>query len=82
MLKFVDDWHLWWKRWSTWLAAIFATVVATVTANPSLFVGLLALFPGNARIGLAAILFTACLIVPVLTVHLRQGKLEGRRNGK
>lgn len=77
-MKLIENWRLWWRRWSTWLAALFATVVATVTASPSLFVGLLALFPGNARIGLAAVLFTVCLVVPVLTVHLRQKKLGGR----
>lgn len=75
-MKLIENWRHWWRRWSTWLAALFATIVATVTASPSLFVGLLALFPGDARYALAGALFAICLIVPVLTVHLRQKRLE------
>lgn len=41
-MKLIENWRHWWRRWSTWLAALFAI----------------------------------CLIVPVLTVHLRQKRLE------
>lgn len=79
-MRLIEDARLWWRRWSTWLAAAFATVVATVTATPSLFVGLLTLFPGNWRYALAGALFVLCLGLPVLTVNLRQRKLEEKRN--
>jgi hypothetical protein len=81
-MEFINGARLWWRRWSTWLAAAFAAVVATVTASPSLFLGLLAIFPGNWRYALAGALFVLCLGLPVLTVSLKQKKLEETRNGE
>jgi hypothetical protein len=53
MLKPVAHWRLWWRRWSTWLAAIYAAATAAVFANPGLLMGLIGFFPANARTFLA-----------------------------
>ncbi|MCT2398540.1 hypothetical protein [Novosphingobium mangrovi (ex Huang et al. 2023)] len=80
-LTLVSHWRLWWRRWSTWLAAGYAAVSAVIFAHPGLFLSLLGMFPGNARYFAAGGLFVLLLIVPVLAVNVRQAKLQEKRDG-
>lgn len=76
MFEFVDHARLWWRRWSTWLAGIFATAAGLCTLYPGLLVGLLGQIPEDWRGFLAGAVFVIVFVVPVLTVNLRQPKLK------
>lgn len=80
MVKLIDDWRLWWRRWSTWLAAVAAGIAAAVMASPSLLIGLVGFFPVEWRPFLAGATFAVVFIVPVLVTNLKQQKLEDKRN--
>jgi type VI protein secretion system component VasK len=81
-MKFVNDARLWWRRWSTWLAAFAGAVAAAMVAAPGLLVGLVGFFPGEWRPFLAGAVFVLVFIVPVLVTHLKQPKLEKLRDGQ
>lgn len=78
-MKFVDDARLWWRKWSTWLAAGAGAVAATVTANPSLLLGLIAYVPANARGVAAGAIGVLVFVVPVLLTHIKQERLDAKR---
>lgn len=79
-LQFVAHCRLWWKRWSTWLAGLFALVVGTLTADPGILLAVVSYLPERwrliASIGVALLVF----VVPVLVANLRQTKLVEQRN--
>lgn len=79
-LQFVAHCRLWWKRWSTWLAGLFALIVGTLTADPSLLLAVISYLPERwrliASVGVALLVF----VVPVLVANLRQPKLVEQRD--
>lgn len=79
-LQFVTHCRLWWKRWSTWLAGLFALIVGTLTADPGILLAVVSYLPERwrliASIGVALLVF----VVPVLVANLRQTKLVEQRN--
>ncbi len=75
-MQLVAHWRLWWRRWSTWLAGIFAAIVGTVMSNPGLLVGLVSNFPAQWRGFAAGATAVLVFIVPVLVTHIRQGPLK------
>lgn len=81
-MKFVNDARLWWRRWSTWLAAVAAAGAAAITAAPTLLLGLLVYVPAGWRGVLAGAIGALVFIVPVLVTHLKQPKLERLRDGE
>lgn len=80
--QLVDHWRLWWRRWSTWLAGLFALAAGTITANPGLLLGLIGYFPADLRGFVAGAVAVLCFAVPVLVTHLRQPKLKEKRDGE
>lgn len=74
----VSHWNLWWRRWSTWLAALYAAATASVVAYPTLFLGLVGFFPVGWRGFVAGACFILVFAVPVLVTHLRQPKLKAK----
>lgn len=76
MIELVSHWRMWWRRWSTWLAGLFAALVAAVMANPGLLVGLVQFFPDEWRGFFAGATAVLVFVVPVLVTHLRQPKLK------
>lgn len=74
-LEFVDQWRLWYRRWSTWLAAAYASVTGVMFAYPNLLVSLIQQFPGQARGFTAGAVAAICFLVPVFLVNVRQPKL-------
>lgn len=80
MVKLIADWRLWWRRWSTWLAAVAAGIATAMVASPSMLLGLVGFFPAEWRPFLAGATFAIVFIVPVLVTNLKQKKLEEKRN--
>lgn len=78
MLKPVAHWRLWWRRWSTWLAAVYAAATASIFANPGLLMGLLGFFPAGSRTFLAGAVFVLCFAAPVIVNSIRQDKLKDK----
>lgn len=78
-MRMIDDWRLWWRRWTTWLAAIAGGIAAAVVASPSLLLGLVGYVPedwrGPAAAGVGALVF----IAPILLNNLKQEKLDAHR---
>ena len=81
-MKLIASWRLWWRRWSTWLAALAAGIASAIVASPGLLVGLVGFFPAAWRPFLAGATFAVVFIVPVLVTHLKQPRLEDPRRGE
>jgi hypothetical protein len=81
-MQFINGARLWWRRWSTWLAAVAAGIATAIVASPGLLVGLVGFFPAAWRPFLAGATFAVVFIVPVLVTQLKQPKLEEKRNGE
>lgn len=81
-MQFIDEARHWWRRWSTWLAAVAAAVAAAITAAPTLLLGLMVYVPAGWRGVLAGAIGALVFIVPVLITHLKQPKLERLRDGE
>lgn len=78
-MKLVEYWWIiWWRRASTWLAALFAAVTTAVVAYPSLLLGLLAYFPDGYRAFLAGAVFVIMFAVPVVVALVKQPKLRAK----
>lgn len=80
-MKLIAEWRLWWRRWSTWLAAAAAGIATAMVASPALLVGLVGFFPAAWRPFLAGATFAVVFIVPVLVAQLKQKKLAEKRDG-
>lgn len=77
MLRLIENWSkIWWRRWSTWLALLYAAVTAAVAWNPGFLLGLLAYFPGNSRAFICGALFVICFGIPVFTALVKQKNLQ------
>lgn len=77
-MRLVAHWRLWTRRWSTWLAGIYAAASAVIFANPSIFLGLVGFFPGEWRGFAAGALFVILFAVPVIVTQLSQPKLKAK----
>jgi hypothetical protein len=78
MIELVSHARLWWRRWSTWLAGIFAIITGAVTANPGLLVGLIGYFPQELRGFIAGAVAVLVFALPVIVAHVRQPKLAAK----
>lgn len=78
-MKLIHDWRLWWRRWTTWLAALAGGLAASIVASPSLLLGLVAFAPEHLRGALAAIVGLLVFAAPVLIANLKQDKLDDHR---
>lgn len=79
--RLIADARLWWRRWSTWLAAVAGGIAAALVASPTMLIGLVQFFPASSRPFLAGAVFAIVFIVPVLITNLKQPKLERHRDG-
>ena len=78
-MRFIAHWRLWWRRWSTWLAGLFAAATAAIVAYPSLLLGLMSFFPDDYRGFFAGAVFVIVFAVPVLVGQLSQKKLVQKK---
>ncbi len=78
-MHLIENWGMiWWRRASTWLAALFALVTGSIVAYPGLLLGLLAYFPDGSRAFLAGAVFVIVFAVPVITAIVKQPKLAAK----
>jgi hypothetical protein len=78
-LQLVDDWRLFWRRWSTWLSAAYAVATPLMLSNAGTLLGLLGYLPEGIKQFVAGALMVTLFAIPVLVVNLRQPKLEEAR---
>lgn len=78
-MKLVKHWQLWWRRASTWLAALNGLLVAHVFSQPVLVIGLLGFSPGDYLLPLAAAMGLLAFGLPVLVTSISQPKLAAKR---
>lgn len=79
-MRLINHWRLWWRRASTWLAALNGLFVAYVFSQPILLIGLIGFAPGAYVLPLAVIAGLAAFGLPVVVAHIRQPKLAAKRN--
>lgn len=77
-LRLVDNWRqMWWRRFSTYLAALNGFFVAYVFSQPILVIGLVGFVPfGVLQVVLAAALGFFAFVLPVLVAHTDQPKMR------
>lgn len=68
---------IWWRRWSTWLAVVYAAVTAI---NPGHLIELLSMFPEHYRGFVSGGLFVLLAGIPIITAAIQQPKLEEVKN--
>ena len=81
-MRMIDGWRqLWWRKWSTWLAAAagLATYISTSPASSYLVIGLIAYIPANVRGFAAGAIAVLVFVVPTLVANLKQDKLDADR---
>lgn len=77
-MKLIENWAtIWWKRWSTWLAAVNAALLPLVVANSQTLFGFIDRLPPIARVPLVIAGMVVTFVVPVLTAHVKQDNLHG-----
>lgn len=82
-MRLIDNWrHIWFRRFSTWLAALNGLFVAYVFSQPILVVGLLGFAPDGWLIPLAALLGFLAFGLPVLVAHTAQPKMAAKVEAK
>ena len=78
--ELVDDWRLWWRKWSTWLAAGNAALWAQITQSTGQLLGFAFYLPQSIRPVVVIALFLVGWAIPVLVAHIRQCKLGEKPN--
>ena len=78
-MKLVAEWRLWWRKWTTWLAAMAAGVAASLVAAPTMVLGFIAFIPDGMRAFAAGAVAVLVFVVPVLIANIKQGKLDAHR---
>lgn len=78
-MRLIPHWRLWWRRASTWLAALNGLFVAHVFSQPVLVIGLLGFAPGRWLAPLAALAGLLAFGLPVLVAQISQPKLAEKR---
>lgn len=73
--ELIDTAGLWWKRWSTWLAGLNATILTVLSANQGMAFNFAAVLPQPWRMFALIGLWIALFGVPVLTAQLKQPNL-------
>lgn len=82
-MKMVQGWkHYWWRRFSTWLAAINGIFVGYVFSQPVLVVGLIGFAPTEWAMPLACGAGFLAFALPVLVAHIAQPKMQAKVQAK
>lgn len=75
----VEGWSkVWWRKVSTWLAALNGLLVTYVFSQPIMVIGLLGFAPGKWLIPLAVALGFLAFALPVLSALIKQPKVEAK----
>lgn len=70
------DWPFFWHKWSSWLAGLNAAAWAYVTAHSGLLLGFIPFVSRSYQGFTAGVVFVIAVVVPILTVHIRQQKVR------
>ena len=79
--ELVDDWRLWWRKWSTLFSGLNAAAWTYVTAHTGLLLGFIPFLPGDWRGFGAGMVFAIAFPIPILVAHVRQRKLREKLHG-
>lgn len=75
-MTLVENWRVWWKKWSTWLAAFNAALWTFITGHSGMLLGFMPFVrPAYRDYALGAV-FAITFILPVLIAQIRQPKLS------
>jgi hypothetical protein len=74
--ELIDDWRLWWRKWSTWLAGGNAALWAQLTDSSGKLLGFVGYIPDKYRPYAVLLVFVFTWAIPVLAAHIRQVKLS------
>lgn len=66
------DWPFFWRKWSSWLAAVNAAAWAYVTTHTGLLLGFIPFLSRSYQGFAAGAVFVAAVVIPILAVHIRQ----------
>lgn len=78
-MEMVQNWRkMWWRRWSTWLAAVNSIFVGYVFSQPVLVIGLIGFAPGKLMLPLAAGAAFFAFVLPVIVTHVAQPKMRAK----
>jgi len=70
--KLTIDWPFFWRKWSTWLAGINASLWTYVTAHSGMLLGFVPFVSRSYQGFAAGVVFVLAFIVPVIAVHIKQ----------
>lgn len=82
-MKMVKNWeYYWWRRFSTWLAALNAIFVGYVFSQPVLVIGLIGFAPDGWILPLAAGASLLAFVLPVVVTHVAQPRMQAKVKAK
>lgn len=82
-MKLIANWQrIWFRRVSTWLAALNGVFVGYVFSQPILVIGLIGFAPGELLMPLAIGAGFFAFVLPVIVAHVAQPKLRAKIEDK
>lgn len=72
----VETCNLWYKKWSSWLAGVFAAAITFLWNEPSVFNEITSAMPAELRAKVSPVIFVILAGVPILIAHLKQNNLK------
>lgn len=82
-MKLIANWQrIWFRRVSTWLAALNGIFVGYVFSQPILVIGLIGFAPGELLMPLAIGAGFFAFVLPVIVAHVAQPKLRAKIEDK
>lgn len=73
---FLDDCHLWYKKWSSWLAFLWGTVGVIFWNIPTWLPSLVGNLPPEVRALLSPLVLLILTGLPIIVANLKQKKLD------
>lgn len=82
-MKLIAHWqHMWFRRVSTWLAALNAIFVGYVFSQPVLVIGMIGFAPDGWILPLAAGASLLAFVLPVVVTHVAQPRMQAKVKAK
>ncbi len=75
-MKLVENARLWWRKWSTWGAALNAALWTYITGHSGLLLGFLPFVTPDWRGPALGAVFVITFVLPVLMAHVKQHSLS------
>lgn len=78
---FIEECKQWYKQWSAWLSALWATLVTMFWLNPGIFKELVDQLPEDTRAKLSPLVLFSVAALPILVRNLKQTNRTSSPNG-